>query len=56
MYFTIYRSGGQWRWNLRAGNHEIIAQGESYINKADCLHAINLVKSTDENTPVREAS
>lgn len=52
MYFEIYRQSkgtlstgkGQWRWRLRAGNHETIASGESYVNKADCLHVIELIK------------
>ncbi|MES2040066.1 MAG: DUF1508 domain-containing protein [Pseudomonadota bacterium] len=59
MYFEIYSSTGllnnpsiQWRWRLKAANHEIIASGESYYNKADCQHAINLVKSTNASTPV----
>jgi len=62
MYFEIYRQSqgtpstgtGQWRWRLRAGNHEIIASGESYINKADCLHAIGLITSTQSDIPVKE--
>lgn len=54
MYFEIYQSGGEWRWRLKAGNHEIIAHGESYKNKNDCLHAIGLVKSTNSSTPVHE--
>ncbi|MCP5061094.1 MAG: DUF1508 domain-containing protein [Ignavibacteriae bacterium] len=54
MYFEIYQdSSNQWRWRLKASNHEIIAQGESYYNKNDCLHSIELVKSTAE-VPVRE--
>lgn len=52
MYFEIYRQSkgtpstgkGQWRWRLRAGNHETVASGESYVNKADCLHVIELIK------------
>ena len=53
MYFTIYKDAvGQWRWNLRAANREIIAHGESYYNKADCEHVVSLVKSTTANTPV----
>lgn len=37
---------GDWRWRLRAANGQIIAtSGEGYINKADCLHGISLVKS-----------
>ena len=62
MYFEIYRQfkgtpstgKGQWRWRLRAGNHEIIASGESYVNKADCLHVIELIKDVQGETPVKE--
>ena len=37
---------GDWRWRLLAANGKIIAtSGEGYINKADCLHGISLVKS-----------
>ena len=47
MYFTMYRDNqNQWRWNLKSGNHEIIAHGESYKNKQDCRHTITLVKSS----------
>lgn len=54
MYFTIYQDVTKnWRWNLKSGNHEIIASGESYVNKSDCLHAIDLVKSS-ANAPVIE--
>lgn len=44
MYFTIYRDGqNQYRWNLKSGNHEIIASGESYHRKDTALHAVALV-------------
>ncbi len=43
---------GHWRWRLRAGNHETIACGESYVNKADCLHVIGLIKAGE--TPAKE--
>jgi uncharacterized protein YegP (UPF0339 family) len=47
MYYMMYRdTAGQWRWNLRSANHEIIASGESYRHKADCEHAIALVKGS----------
>ncbi len=53
MTFEIYKdSDGLWRWRLRAANYQIIASGESYYNKSDCLHAINLVKKTTAYTPV----
>lgn len=62
MYFEIYRQTrgtpntgqGQWRWRLRAGNHETIASGESYVNKADCLHVIGLIKTAQCETPEKE--
>ena len=54
MYYQIYKDArNQWRWRLKAANHETIASGESYWNKSDCLHAINLVKSSSD-APVYE--
>jgi uncharacterized protein YegP (UPF0339 family) len=52
MYFGKYQSNQQWRWRLKASNHEIVASGESYWNESDCDYAINLVKSTTASTPV----
>jgi uncharacterized protein YegP (UPF0339 family) len=52
MYFEKYQVAFQWRWRLRAANHEIIASGESYVNEAGCDNAINLVKGTNAFTPV----
>ena len=41
-------SSGQYRWRLRADNGKIIANsGEGYHNKADCIHGINLVASSN---------
>lgn len=54
MYFEKYKSGAQWRWRLKAANHEIIASGESYVNERDCDHAIDLVKGTNAQTPVKK--
>lgn len=68
MYFEIYpspQSGPfgpnpfapkQWRWRLKSGNHEIIASGESYVNRRDCEHAVALLKSTSFMTPVRASA
>lgn len=55
MYFRKYiDSSRQWRWTLYAGNNKKIANsGESYHNEADCLHAINLVRSANGNTPIK---
>lgn len=55
MWYKIYQDvSRQWRWTLYASNNRKIADsGESYWNKADCLAAIDLVKSS-YNAPVRE--
>lgn len=45
MTFEYYKSGKQWRWRLKAGNNEIVATGEAYRNKKDCVKAISLIKS-----------
>lgn len=48
MYYVVYKDiSSQWRWRLVAGNNEIIAvSSEGYGNKKDCLHGIELVKSS----------
>ena len=49
MVFNCYKDvRSEWRWRLKANNGEIIASGESYKNKQDCLHAIDLVKSSSD--------
>lgn len=58
MKFQVYSRRGllgrRWYWRLRAGNNEIIAQGEGYVNRMDCLRAVNLVRSTGVDTFVEE--
>ncbi len=55
MKFEIYRDvADEYRWRLRADNHKIIAHGESYKNKQDCLHCIDLVRDLGEETPVED--
>ena len=48
MEYHMYKdTNGQWRWRLLAANNRIIANSdEGYYNESDCLHAINLVKSS----------
>jgi len=50
MTYEMYRSGYEWRWRLRASNGEIIASGEGYHNRDDCIHAVNLVMDTNRQT------
>ncbi len=52
-YYEVYQSNGFWRWRYKSNNHEIIASGESYYNKQDCLHAVALMKGS-YNDPVYE--
>ena len=56
MKFQLFKdSAGEWRWRLRAANNEIVAtSGEGYINKTDCVHAIELVKSAASTAPIEE--
>lgn len=45
IYYTIRRDpDGCWRWRALGNNHEIVASGEAYFNKIDCLHAISLLQ------------
>ena len=55
MKYNIFKDkAGEWRWRLVATNGKIIADsGEGYNNKADCLHGIDLVKSST-NAEVQE--
>ncbi|SQI93044.1 YegP family protein [Aggregatibacter aphrophilus] len=54
MKFETYLDArSEWRWRLRADNGKIIADsGEGYKNYSDCVHGIDLVKSTNQFTPV----
>ena len=48
--FTVYLDKAkQYRFNLKAANGEIIAQGESYPDKKSCLKGI---ASIQKNAPV----
>ncbi|MGD9542783.1 MAG: YegP family protein [Methylocystis sp.] len=55
MHYHVYKdAANQWRWTLIAANNKKIANsGEGYINKADCLSAIELVKGS-ASAPIRE--
>jgi uncharacterized protein YegP (UPF0339 family) len=43
-------SKGQWYWIYYAKNKEEIARSsESYINRTDCTHSINLMQNSKED-------
>jgi uncharacterized protein YegP (UPF0339 family) len=48
MKYEYWKSdkNGNWYWHLKAGNNQIIANGEGYKNKADVLAVIKLVKGS----------
>ena len=55
MYFYLYKdTTGQWRWKLKAANHETIAvSSESYVRKSDAEYGITLTRSAVD-APVYE--
>ena len=51
-YWQKKDRSGQWYWIYYARNREEIARSsESYVNRSDCTHSINLVKAS-ANDPV----
>jgi len=45
--FTVYKDkANQFRFNLKAGNGEIIAVGESYPDKKSCLKGIASIQKS----------
>lgn len=43
--FAIYQAADGWRWRLRAGNNEIVADSaEAYTRRRDCERAVRAIK------------
>lgn len=55
MYFELYQDAkGEWRWRLKAANHQIVATGgEGYSTKQSAMKGINVVKAAAD-AEVRE--
>ena len=55
MKYEYWKSSqnSNWYWRLKAANGEIIAHGEGYTTKQNCLDAIKLVKASS-NAPENE--
>jgi uncharacterized protein YegP (UPF0339 family) len=52
-YWMYQDPQSQWRWTLESSNGKKIANsGEGYHNRADCEHAIALVKGSS-TAPVK---
>lgn len=49
-YHQTKDARGHWFWIYYAKNREAIARSsESYVNRSDCLHSINLVKGSSDD-------
>jgi len=47
--FVITNKNGEYRFNLKAGNGEIILRSEGYTSKAACINGIDSVKTNAVN-------
>ena len=54
--FEIYQDGqGEYRWRLKANNHETIADSaEGYTGKDSCEHGVKLVKELAADAEVED--
>ncbi len=54
--FQVYKDGqGEYRWRLRADNHEVIADSaEGYSRKESCEHGLELVKKLAPDAEVED--
>jgi uncharacterized protein YegP (UPF0339 family) len=52
--FEVYKDAkGEFRWRMKAGNGEIIADSnEGYKSKDSCMHGLELVKRDAAAAPV----
>lgn len=57
MRYEMYRDArSEWRWRLVSANNRVISvSSESYVNRSDCEHSINLNKSS-HSSPVHQTS
>lgn len=53
-HYEVYQSENDelWYWRLRAGNNEIIAQGEGYTREEDAREGIGTFKVTAPVAPI----
>lgn len=56
MSFHIFKdAAGQWRWYLLSDNHRKIAiAADGYYHRIDCVAAIRMVITTNQETPIFE--
>ena len=55
--FEIYRdAGGEYRWRFRAANNLVVASGEGYGSRDDCVHAVGLIKEQAPQARVEDSA
>lgn len=58
MFYKIVNSGSpnnsakSWSWILMSKDFGVIARGENYFNKMECVLAISLSRGTSISTPI----
>ena len=50
----LYPSSDGWRWRWKAGNNEIIAQGESHPSEDGARRAAERVRENSPEVPIYE--
>lgn len=54
-FYVSRDKASQYRWRLQANNNKIVADSaEGYVNKADCLAGIEIVKREAPTAPVKD--
>lgn len=54
MYFEVKTASNQQTYFvIKASNHEVLATSETYVRRADCLHAISLIKQYALTAPTK---
>lgn len=53
--FEIFKdAAGQYRWRLRAANHEIVATSEAYVSRQGAINSAQSMPQWSSNTPIRD--
>ncbi len=53
--FELYEdASGKYRFRLKAGNGQVIAQGQAYESKASALNGIESIKKNAADAPIED--
>jgi uncharacterized protein YegP (UPF0339 family) len=55
--FEIFKdAAGQYRWQLKASNGEIVATSEAYVSRQDAVASAHKLHEWASNTPVKNVT